>query len=277
MKRAIVFILCLLLLTGCSSPAANDPAAEPTAQTTPTNEPADTPEPAAVPEESKEPADPIIAETEAPTEASAQETLPQPLYVAEKSQDLLNMDYPVFLLAGIEIIENEYIEKYAPAEDASEDDKTQFERELFEIPYLNSYGLDLTVSKTGELMISYSAPTPDGNVETSKVFNLRDTGWEQAPTTQEAYAQLLELAIGADGAYATACEWLFSTLLQDDPDAFSKALSQRPEEEIINIASFISWDFSYSSSLDELEQIANSLTEENVKTALLTAIAERRA
>lgn len=277
MKRAILFILCLLLLTGCTSPDADATTTEPSAQTTPTIDPADTPEPAAAPDETKEPADPIIKETEAPTEAEPVETLPQPLYVAEKSQDLLNMDYPVFLLAGTEIIRNEYAEKYTPAEDASKEDTTRFEWDMYGIPYLNCYSLDLTVSKNGELMIHYSAPTPDGNVDTSKVFNLRDTGWEQTPTAEEAYSQLLDLAIGADGAYATACEWLFSALLQDDPSAFSKALSLRPEEEIKNIAGFISWDFSYSSSLDELEQIANSLAEETVKTALQTAIAERRA
>lgn len=276
MKKAIALILCLLLLTGCTSPAAVDTATEPT-QAAAMNNTVETVEPTAATEETREPAEPIIQETEAPTEAEPIETLPQYLYVAEKCQDLLNMDYPVFLLAGIAIMENEYMEKYAPAEDATSFDVTRYENGLRGIPYLNTYSMDLNVSKNSEILFTYYAPAPDGNHETTVVLDLDDTGWEKTPTVEEAYSQLLDLAVGADGAYATACEWLFSALLQDDPAAFSQALSQRPDDEITHIAGFISWDFFYASSLDELEQIANSLTEETVKTALLTAIAERRA
>lgn len=275
MKNALLIALCLILLTGCTSPAPAEPATEPTPGFSDTA--TDITEPDNTPKETIPSSEPTEPATEPSEETQLPEPLSQPLLLAEKCEELLAMDYPVFLLAGVRIMEAEYSDKYAPAEGAGELDIIRYEQTLHGIPYLNAYGMDLNLSKNGEILFSYPAPTPEGNVETIVVLDLSAAGWEQPPTEAEAYSQLLDLAVGADGAYATACEWLFSTLLQDNPAAFAQALNQRPDDEIQQIAQFISWDFFYSNSLDELEQIANSLTEETVKNALLDAITERKA
>lgn len=149
------------------------------------------------------------------------------LSTAELCEELLDMDYPSFILATnaiaayhfteqfgpyIEEIENQYISSDSYFETRSTTDLDVYNELLAAIPYntVNIGARDLFVGENGEIMLIYNAPSIAGadSYPTVIPFDVRVTDWQQ-PSKATAYGELFSLMDYVDGAYADA----YSTIL----------------------------------------------------------------
>lgn len=214
----------------------------------------------------------------------------EPLTTAELCEEVLDMSYPAFLIAGNQIIEKEFTSKYSAfVEPESEIPTAEEEAELalYEsilqgIPTLNASARDLYLGEDGQVMFIYWAPSMAGASYYPQAveFDLRQVSWDRVPTEKEAYGWLFGLRYDVDGAYAESyCAILAKAFLEDSGE-FVEQAAGLTSTAIADIAGFTVYGLDPDQS-ETFEDVCNALyagdpspEEMKVIQALVTAFTE---
>lgn len=188
--------------------------------------------------------------------------------------EYLDLDYPAFLMASNTLIGNEFIEKY---ETCGTENDADYYSQLLEGVSSGAFNIArraLFLGENGQLMLCYDAPSLAGadTYPTIAPFDVRSIGWTGEPENEDCYNYLFTLALTATDAYdAAACESILKTAFEDNAVHFSKYLSTRSQEDISAIAAMLARG--YGIEREKLSQYAGNLKDENVKAAILDAVA----
>lgn len=192
------------------------------------------------------------------------------LTTAELCEELLDVNYPTFLLAGNGYIDRQFRSTLSKIT-ISETDKPYYDQLLKSIAYMGAAGRQLYVGSDGQVMMLYPAPSVAGASYYPTVipFDLSMAVWDKMPTEEEAYQQLFDLLAEADGAYTGALEVIYADAFEAESDDFAEALSLRGTSDIETIASLVVRGF--ADDLARLETLARDLDEASVREAILSA------
>lgn len=154
---------------------------------------------------------------------------------ADICDEVLELDYPTFLLATNRIVSQNFEKQYGslvPTEDAAllDEEKKNLIQNYNGI--LSEIGLNtvqiisrqLFLCENGQVLLLYNAPTLTadgiaGYAPTILEFNPDAANWEQPPTEAQAYHELFYLTYEVDGAYADAyAEILRQAFFADNSD-----------------------------------------------------------
>lgn len=214
------------------------------------------------------------------------------LSIAELCDELLDMDYPEFILATNAItahhfktqfgeyitgIENQptstdsYFETEPPAE-------VDFYHELLEqIPYdtVSIANRQLFMGENGQVMLIYDAPSLAGAsyYPTIIPFDLEGVDWKK-PTEETAYGEMLRLTEYVDGEYADSyAQILLEAFLEDSGDFIkysARATAARQEA----IVSFLNYGLQ-SQNVERFQHVCSELLTEDDLSASEIALINR--
>lgn len=212
------------------------------------------------------------------------------LTTSDLCRRLLDMSYPAFLIAGNQIIANEFISRYSEyvnidskvLSDEQKIELAHYESILEGIPTLNAAARNLYVGEDGTVMFVYNAPSMAGAFYYPQAaeFDLRQVDWDYIPSDAEAYGWLFDMRYNVDGAYADSyCSILVKAFLED-PESFVEQASKLSNSSLELIAGFIIYGLD-KEEYEQFEEICDSLSnknltqaEKNVVKELLTAFTE---
>lgn len=164
------------------------------------------------------------------------------LSTADLCEELLDMDYPTFILATnaitayhfqsryseyIESMEEQYVSTDSYFATEPTDDINLYREILDSIPYdsVSIHSRRLFVSENGQIMLIYDAPSLAGasHYPTVIPFDVSVAGWK--PVSEEtAYGELFRLTDYVDGAYADSyAGMLLEAFLGDSEDFIAHA------------------------------------------------------
>lgn len=216
----------------------------------------------------------------------------QPLDVADLCDELLDMDYPSFILATnaisahhfaaqyggyIEELQDQYVSTDSYFETEPNSDVELYNELIAAIPYdtVNIGARNLFVGENGQIMLIYDAPSLAGSDSYPTIipFDVRVTDW-QRPSEAAAYGELFCLMDYVDGAYADAyCTILLRTFLADGEDFIeyaAKATSSRQD----NIVSFLNYAL-LPEQIDRFHMECRGLLNDNDMTDAEIALVNR--
>lgn len=214
------------------------------------------------------------------------------LSIAELCDELLDMDYPEFILATNAItahhfktqfgeyitgIENQptstdsYFETEPPAE-------VDFYHELLEqIPYdtVSIANRQLFVGENGQVMLIYDAPSLAGAsyYPTIIPFDLEGVDWKK-PTEETAYGEMLRLTEYVDGEYAGSYAQILLEAFFDDSEDFIKYSAKATATRQEAIVSFLNYGLQ-SQNIEQFRHICNELLKEDDLSASEIALVNR--
>lgn len=216
----------------------------------------------------------------------------QALSTAELADELLDMDYPEFILASNAITAQHFKEQYgsfiANIENQQTSTDSYFETEppeelelyhalLEQIPYdtVSIRNRQLFVGENGQVMLIYDAPSLAGAASYPTVipFDLTDVDWK-IPTEETAYGELLRLTKYVDGAYAESYASILVEAFFADSEDFVKYAAKATATRQEDIISFLNYGLQPQQA-EEFRNICRELLNEDDMTKNETALLNR--
>ena len=183
----------------------------------------------------------------------------QALSTAKLADELLDMDYPEFILASNAITAQHFKEQYGSFIENMENQQTStdsyFETEppaelelyhalLEQIPYdtVSIRNRQLFVGENGQVMLIFDAPSLVGasSYPTVIPFDLSNTDWKK-PAEETAYGELLRLTEYVDGAYAESYASILVEAFFADSEDFVKFAAKATSTRQEDIISFLNY------------------------------------
>ncbi len=181
----------------------------------------------------------------------------QALSTAKLADELLDMDYPEFILASNAVTAHHFKEQYgsfiANVENQQTSTDSYFETEppaelelyhalLEQIPYatVSIRNRQLFVGEKGQVMLVYDAPSLAGasHYPTIIPFDLSKVSWKR-PTEETAYGEMLRLTEYVDGAYAESYASILLEAFFADSEDFVKHAAEATSTRQEDIVSFL--------------------------------------
>ncbi len=197
------------------------------------------------------------------------------LSAAEMCDEVLDMEYPIFLMATDRIVYNRFEKQYLPALPDRDDPLLKdddlailqlYDETLAKIGHDTTVmgGRSLLMCEDGQILLAYYAPTMDGNgyytaySETIIPWAPEDISWEKPPTEAQAYHELFYLTYEVDGAYAEAYAGILQdAFLADEEDfmTFAGAESETTQESILFLLTHITTDLEHQEMTDACQAL----------------------
>jgi hypothetical protein len=216
----------------------------------------------------------------------------QALSTAELADELLDMDYPEFILASNAITAHHFKEQYgrfiANMENQQTSTDSYFETEppaelelyhalLEQIPYdtVSIQNRRLFVGENGQVMLIYDAPSLAGAsfYPTVIPFDLTDVDWK-IPTEETAYGELLRLTEYVDGAYAESYASILVEVFFADSEDFVKYTAKATATRQEDITSFLNYGLQ-PQQVERFQSICRELLKEDDLSESETALLNR--
>lgn len=214
------------------------------------------------------------------------------LNTAELCDELLDMDYPEFILASNAITAQHFKEQYGSFIASMDNQQTStdsyFETELpaevalyhellEQIPYdtVSIRNRQLFVGEKGQVMLVYDAPSLAGasHYPTIIPFDLSNVSWKR-PTEETAYGELLRLTEYVDGAYAESYASILLEAFFADSEDFVKHAAKATSTRQENIVSFLNYGLQPQQA-ERFQSIGRELLKEDDLTESETALLNR--
>ena len=216
----------------------------------------------------------------------------QALSTAKLADELLDMDYPEFILASNAITAQHFKEQYGSFIENMENQQTStdsyFETEppaelelyhalLEQIPYdtVSIRNRQLFVGENGQVMLIFDAPSLVGasSYPTVIPFDLSNTDWKK-PAEETAYGELLRLTEYVDGAYAESYASILVEAFFADSEDFVKFAAKATATRQEDIVSFLNYGLE-PQQFERFQNICRELLNEDDLTESETALLNR--
>lgn len=214
------------------------------------------------------------------------------LSTAKLADELLDMDYPEFILASNAITAQHFKEQYGSFIENMENQQTStdsyFETEppaelelyhtlLEQIPYdtVSIRNRQLFVGENGQVMLIFDAPSLVGasSYPTVIPFDLSNTDWKK-PAEETTYGELLRLTEYVDGAYAESYAAILVEAFFADSEDFVKFAAKATSTRQENIVSFLNYGLQPQQA-ERFQSICRELLKEDDLTESETALLNR--
>lgn len=214
------------------------------------------------------------------------------LRTAELCDELLDMDYPTFILATnaiaahyfieqygdyIEELQNQYVSSDSYFETEPTTDVELYYELLDAIPYdtMSIASRGLFVGENGEIMLIYNAPSLAGadSYPTIIPFDVRVTDW-QRPSEATAYGELFSLMDYVDGHYSEVYSTILLEAFLADSDDFVHYAALATANRQENIVSFLNYAL-MPEHLDEFQRECRDVLDDDDITPEEKALAEK--
>ena len=216
----------------------------------------------------------------------------QALSTANLADELLDLDYPEFILASNAVTAHHFKEQYGifieNMENLQAITDSYFETEppeelelyhalLEQIPYdtVSIQNRRLFVGENGQVMLIYDAPSLAGAACYPAVipFDLTDVEWKR-PTEETAYGELLRLIEYVDGAYAESYASILVEAFFADSEDFVKYAAKATATRQEDITSFLNYGLQ-PQQVERFQSICRELLNEDDLTKNETALLNR--
>lgn len=216
----------------------------------------------------------------------------QALSTAKLADELLDMDYPEFILASNAITAQHFKEQYGSFIENLENQQTStdsyFETEppaelelyhtlLEQIPYdtVSIRNRQLFVGENGQVMLVFDAPSLVGasSYPTVIPFDLSNTDWKK-PSEETAYGELLRLTEYVDGAYAESYAAILVEAFFANSEDFVKYAAKATATRQEDIISFLNYGLQ-PRQVERFQNICRELLKEDDLTKSEIALLNR--
>lgn len=204
------------------------------------------------------------------------------LHLGEVTEELVDMDYPAFILAVTEFVKQAYIRTYestvrqieentytgTDSYFATEPDKTveNYYNTLDRLPYLTRYLSQsrLFADKNGDLQLYICVPSIDGLDAQRQVvpFDLSALGWKSMPTDDQAYGHLLDIQHYMDGIHTDAYGIMLTEAFFSDPEELMEYAAVESKDSIELIIGLLKYNL-YGHQIEDFIKECGELLQED--------------